>query len=414
MIKPEDAGMSSNRLERIRPAVEKSISETKIAGAVTLLARGGEIVHHESFGLMDRESNRAMQNDTIFRIYSMTKPITCTALLMLYEQGLFQLIDPVMNYIPEFGKLNVYETNSKSKSKLIALKRPVTIRDLLTHTSGLTYHFTQYGPVEEMYRKKKLSSFKPLDEFVHELLTLPLCFQPGTRFRYSFAHDVVARLVEVVSGMRFDEFLQKNIFSPLEMHDTGFFVPEQKLPRLASMYGTMDIIQPKATAAALWKNVESAGGNLLGSSSKGVETGEHAICRGGHGLVSTATDYFHFSTMLLNRGRFKERQLLSPKTVELMTANHLLPELLPFEIRNMEQPGYGYGLGVRVLMDVGQAQLLGSPGEFGWSGAANTYFWIDPVEQMIGIILAQFQPNNYYPLSQDFRTTAYQAIVEGR
>lgn len=410
MKKPKDVGISSKRLKRIEKAVKKSVADDKIAGAVTLLSRDDEIVYFESFGLLDRENNRPMHKDALFRIYSMTKPITCVALMTLYEQGLFQLNDPVALYIPEFEKVQVYDSTEENDGMLLDLERPVTVKDLLTHTSGLTYHFLEYGEVEKLYRQKGLTSSKPLKEFVEDLLQLPLAFQPGSRFRYSFAHDVVARLVEVISGDSFGDYLRKNIFGPLDMYDTGFYVSKENLPRLASMYGTMDIVEPDATAAQLWNEPEKAGSKLIADSQSGLETEEHSIYRGGHGLLSTTLDYYHFCRMLLNGGRFKGKQLLSPKTIELMTTNHLSPELLPYEIRGEYNPGYGYGLGFRVLMDLGHAATLGSAGEYGWAGAANTYFWIDPQEKMIGILMAQFQPGGFYPLSQDFRVAGYQSI----
>ena len=198
MIHPESVGMSSERLARIRPAIEKHIGVEKIAGAVTLVARRGQVVHQECAGLMDREHNRPMQPDAIFRIYSMTKPIVCVALMTLYEKGHFQLMEPVANFIPAFQDLKVYAGGEGSAIELVDLQRPVTVRDLLTHTSGLTYHFGEYGPVEEMYRETRVSSEKPLQEFVADLLKLPLAFQPGTAWRYSVAHDVVAHLIEVM------------------------------------------------------------------------------------------------------------------------------------------------------------------------------------------------------------------------
>ncbi len=410
MKKPKDVGISLKRLKRIGPAVKKTVTDDKIAGAVTLVARADEIVYFESFGLLDKEKNRPMNKDALFRIYSMTKPITCVALMTLYEKGLFQLNDPVALYIPEFEKVQVYDSTEENDGLLLDLDRPVTIRDLLTHTSGLTYHFLEYGEVEKLYRQKGIASEKPLKDFVDDLLQLPLAFQPGSSFRYSFAHDAAARLVEIISGDTFGDYLQKYIFDPLDMYDTGFYVSKENLPRLTSMYGTMDIVGPDATATKLWKGPENAGSKLIANSESGIETHKHTIHRGGHGLVSSTLDYYNFCRMLLNGGRFKGKQLLSPKTVQLMTTNHLSPELLPYEIREEYSPGYGYGLGFRVLMDLGQAGTLGSIGEYGWGGAANTYFWIDPKEKMIGILMAQFQPGGYYSLSQDFRVAGYQSI----
>jgi CubicO group peptidase (beta-lactamase class C family) len=412
MVSPEEVGLSSERLARIRPAVEKHIGDDKIAGAVTLVARREELVHLECMGLMDRESGKPMQPDTIFRIYSMTKPITCVALMMLYEQGRFQLFDPVFKFIPAFNDLKVYANRTGSDIELVDLQRPVTVRDLLTHTSGLTYHFLEYGDVEEMYREARVSSDRPLAEFVANLLKLPLAFQPGSAWRYSYAHDVVAYLVEIMSGQPLDAFLHENLFEPLDMADTGFFVPEGKLERFAAMYGASDTLEPDMTSTKWWSGAEEGINRLIADPAHSLESAPHNVFRGGHGLVSTAPDYLRFCQMLLNGGELDGKRILGRKTVELMTTNHVAPELLPFEIGGMYSPGYGYGLGFRVLMDVGQGQTMGSEGEYGWAGGASTYFWIDPQEEFIGIQMAQFQPSGYHLIDADFRVAAYQSIVD--
>jgi len=404
--------MSTERLARIRPAVDKYIGEDKIAGAVTLVARRGQITHFEASGLIDREHNKPMQLDTIFRLYSMTKPITCVALMTLYEKGGFQLIDPVAKFIPAFGELQVCTGRQGSDVTLVDLERPVTVRDLLTHTSGLSYHFLEYGPVEEMYRETRLCTAKPLSEFVDDLARLPLAFQPGTAWRYSFAHDVVARLVEIISGQPFDVYLRDSLFEPLGMVDTGFCVHDGQLGRLASMYGSRDVVECDITAIQ-WYGLAMQGVNrLLACAEDSLESHPHDVLRGGSGLVSTASDYLRFCQMLLNDGQLEGTRILSRKTVELMLSNQLLPKLLPYEIQGMYSPGYGYGLGFRVLVDVGQCQWLGSVGEYGWEGAATTYFWVDPREELIGILMTQYQPGGFLPVASDFRVAAYQAIVD--
>jgi CubicO group peptidase (beta-lactamase class C family) len=417
MTTPEAVGLSSERLARVRPALEKYVGDDKLAGALTLIARRGEIVHRECVGLLDREHDLQMRPDALFRIYSMTKPIVCVALMTLYEQGGFQLLDPVSKYIPAFADLKVYAGQEGTGVKLEnlqleALEREVTVRDLLTHTSGLTYHFTEYGPVEEMYRQAGISSQKPLSEFVADLLTMPLAFQPGTTFRYSFAHDVAAHLIEVLSGQPVDAYLRERLFEPLGMVDTGYWVPVDKRDRLATMYGAAEILEPDMTVTRLYQDVATAGSRRVDSSFSDVASGPHNVLRGGHGLVSTAQDYYRFCQMLHNGGELAGARILSRKTLELMTANHLAPELLPYEIGNVVNCGYGYGLGFRVAMDLGQCQILGSQGEFGWGGAASTYFWIDPREEFIGVLMAQFQPNGHYQIANDFRVAAYQAIVD--
>jgi CubicO group peptidase (beta-lactamase class C family) len=412
MISPEEVGLSSERLARIRPAVSKHIGDDKIAGAVTLVARRREVVHLECVGLMDRESYKPMQPDTIFRIYSMTKPITCVALMMLYEHGHFQLFDPVSKFIPAFSNLKVYEGGAGSDIKLADLQRPVTVRDLLTHTSGLTYHFLEYSHVEEMYRERQVWSFKPLSEFVADLLELPLAFQPGTKWRYSFAHDVVAHLVEIMSNRPLDVYLQESLFKPLGMVDTGFYVPEGKLDRFASMYGSVDIDQSDTTASKWFGDAEAGVNRRLASPEDSLQSKRHNVLRGGIGLVSTASDYWRFCQMLLNKGEWDGKHYLGRKTVELMTANHLPPELMPFEIGGVYSPGYGYGLGVNVLMDVGQCQSVGSEGAYSWGGAATTSFWVDPKEELIGIQMAQFQPSGFHLIAADFKVMVYQSIVD--
>jgi CubicO group peptidase (beta-lactamase class C family) len=412
MIEPEKVGLSSERLARIRPVIEKYVGNNKLAGVLTLLARRGELVHLECVGLRDRETNKPMQLDTIFRLHSMTKPITCVGLMMLYEKGYFQLFDPVSKFIPAFKNLRVYAGEDESGLKLVGPERPVTIRDLLTHTSGLTYHFLEYGPVEKMYREAHVSSQKPLAEFINDLLKLPLAFQPGTRWRYSFSHDVVAYLIEILSGQPLDMYLREALFEPLGMIDTGFYVPEEKRDRFAVEYGSYHYLQPDITLTKWYEDAAASINKTISRPENSLESTLHKVFRGGDGLVSTAPDYFRFCQMLLNHGELDGRRLLGRKTVELMTTNHLAPQLLPFEFGGSYWAGDGYGLGFRVLMDVNQSGRMGSVGEYSWLGAAGTYFWIDPKEELIGIHMAQFQPGGFFSSNPDFRTLAYQSIVD--
>ncbi|MGC9348693.1 MAG: serine hydrolase domain-containing protein [Anaerolineae bacterium] len=412
MISPENVGMSSERLARIRPVVEQHIGDDKIVGAVLLVARRGEVVDQECVGLMDRERRKPMQPDTIFRIYSMAKPITSVAMMVLYERGYFQLFDPVSKFIPAFNDLKVCAGGSASDPELVDLERPVTIRDLLTHTSGLTYHFWEYGAVEKMYRETRLWSNVPLAELVADLLQLPLAFQPGTAWRYSVSYDVLAYLVETMSGQDYDVFLHRNLFEPLGMLDTGFFVPESKLERFAAMYGSSDLMEPEMTFSEWYRGAAEGINRPLADAEESLESGPHHILRGGHGLVSTAPDYLRFCRMLLNQGEMNGTRILSRKTVELMTVNHLASGLLPFEMAGWPFQGYGYGLGVDVLMDIAQAQTLGSNGVYSWAGIAGTRFWVDPQEKLIGILMIQFQPGGYHPVANHFRVAAYQSIAD--
>jgi CubicO group peptidase (beta-lactamase class C family) len=276
----------------------------------------------------------------------------------------------------------------------------------------LTYHFWEYGAVEAMYREAKVTSQPKLADMVGKLLELPLAFQPGVNWRYGVSHDVLAYLVEVVSGQTYDDFLRESIFEPLEMRDTGFFVPEEKLGRFAAMYGSGDLTEPDMTITAWYGSAADGINRLLAGPTDSLESNRHEELRGGQGLVSTAPDYLRFCRMLLNQGELDGHRLLGRKTVELMTRNHLAPELLPYEMGGQYAPGRGYGLGLEVVTDVAQAQMMGSEGAYGWSGAASTHFWIDPPEQLIGIQMAQFLPGGHRPIAEDFRVAVYQSIVD--
>jgi CubicO group peptidase (beta-lactamase class C family) len=412
MVKPESVGMSSERLSRVRSAMERHIGPDKVPGAIGLVARRGEIVCQECVGLMDRESNAPMREDAIFRIYSMTKPITAVALLMLYEQGHFVLQTPVAKFIPGFRDLQVYAGGAGDDIRLEPLKTPVTIQHLLTHTSGLTYHFLEYGPVEDMYRAAGgLLSDGTLSEFADDVCQLPLALQPGTAFRYSVGLDVCARLVEIISGQPFDRYLRENLFEPMNMVDTGFWVPEGQHQRAATMYGTKPIRDADYRSSVANQLALEGKYRRLAGPHDGLESAPHRVLRGGHGLVSTTHDYYQFCRMLLNKGELGGVRILGRKTWELMARNHLAPELLPYELANINAPGHGFGLSMRVLEDPGVAGLPGSVGEFGWGGAAATYFWIDPAEELIGLVMAQVQ-QNLIPLSAAFRIAAYAAIVD--
>ncbi|MGB1249604.1 MAG: serine hydrolase domain-containing protein [Candidatus Promineifilaceae bacterium] len=412
MTNPESVGLSTARLDRIRTAVGKYIDDSKIAGAVTLVARRGELVHLESTGWQDRESQTPMQTDSIFRIYSMTKPITCTAAMMLYEEGHFALTDPLAKFLPAFADVQVYVSGEGEQMVTEAPLRPITIRDLFTHTSGLSYHFTEYGYVDQLYRDTKQVRDRPLADFVADAAKLPLAFHPGTKWRYSIAHDVLAHVVEVISGQSFDQFLQERLLTPLGMVDTGFYVPEENHDRFTTMYGSISIDETD-TSATRWFGLAMMGQNqrLNGPKDSG-QSYKHDNLRGGSGLVSTAQDYWRFAQMLLNNGVANGQRFLSRKTIELMRSNHLASALMPYELNGIESPGQGFGLGMTVTVDVGLSQVLGSVGDYGWGGAANTSFWIDPQEELIGVIMTQHQPSSFFPSSADFRTTVYQAIVD--
>ena len=263
-----------------------------------------------------------------------------------------------------------------------------------------------------MYREAKVASEKPLEAFVADLTELPLVFQPGSAWRYSFSQDVAAHLVELMSGQSFADYLEEHIFQPLGMVDTGFFVPEQNLNRLTGMYGVADVLAPEMTGTFLWEEADKGVNQLIEGPGNSLASAPHNVFRGGHGLVSTAGDYLRFAQMILNGGVLDGQRILGRKTVEAMTTNHLAPELLPMEEGGVYNPGFGYGLGFGVLMDLGQSRTLGSVGEHFWAGAATTSFWIDPVEELIAFQAAQFQPMAYHQVAEDFRVAVYQSIVD--
>lgn len=422
--KPKREGMSQERLDRITSHMNKEVTNGTMVGGLGMIARNGKIVYTESYGLSDREANKPMTEDAIFRIYSMSKPITSVALMMLYEEGRFFLNDPVARYIPELANLEVAVstadgetkmisdgTNSRTigagdKDKLGLTRKPVrqpTIRDLMRHTAGLTYGFFGNTEVDQRYRKAGILGNKDLKEFVTELGKLPLQYEPGTKWHYSVGVDVQGRLIEAISGMSFGEFLKERLFDPLEMKDTSFTIPKDKVDRLAQIYS------PEGTGNGANVFLTQNKSNKLVVADKSVDAGYQdgaTFEGGGGGLLSTAKDYLIFSQMMLNGGELNGVRILSPKTIELMTTNHLGDMPMGFG-RN----GVGFGLGFAVAMDQGQVGELGSVGEYNWGGAAGTRFWIDPQEQLIGIFMVQSLPHRTR-LGSEFKNLVYQAIID--
>jgi CubicO group peptidase (beta-lactamase class C family) len=407
---PESVGCSSERLSRIKPVMQSYVDERGYAGLSTMLARHGRLIHFEQVGWQECESQTPLSAETIFRIYSMTKPVVCTAFMTLFEEGRFQLLDPVSRYLPAFGKLRVLKGATLSDTQF-DLFRPITIRDLLTHTAGLTYGFLEDSPVSELYRQSPLlsSSECTLEAQIDALARIPVAYQPGIRFHYSVAIDVVARLIEVISGQPLQQFLKERLFEPLGMADTAFHVPPEKRGRLAAMYGLPDIMLNKySTIYEAWQKGYN---ERIEVEKTYPSTNSTTFARGGHGLFSTAWDYLRFAQMLLQRGELDGARILAPKTVDLMHRNHLTPGLLPYEIGGMLNSGYGFGLGSRVLMSVSESAMPGSAGEFGWSGAANTYYWVDPQEEMVGILMTQYMMSFETP-QKDFQVLAYAAVMD--
>lgn len=390
---PKKVGMSQARLERIEPAMQAFVDEQKLAGTLTLVARKGKVVHVEGVGYRDREAKAPMSEDTIFRIYSMTKPITAVAALTLWEQGKFQMNDPVSKYLPELANLKVYAGMDGENMVLEDTSKVMTIKQLFTHTAGFSYGFTQ-SPVDKLYQQSALFSGQiKRQDLLKEVAKLPLNHQPGSKWNYSIGTDIIGILVERLSGQTLGAYFEQHIFEPLEMDDTGFYVPEDKQDRLAQIY----VINQQGQTVPMEN--EPLGDYL---SAPEIESG-------GGGLVSTIEDYYTFTQMLLNGGEYQGKRILGRKTVEYMRTNHLPTSLIPFEPTST---GEGYGLAMSVTVDEQGANTMGSAGDYGWAGAASTYFRIDPKEQMIVISMTQLMPSSYFSYNKDFKNIAYQALID--
>jgi CubicO group peptidase (beta-lactamase class C family) len=408
---PERVEMSSQRLARIRPAMQAWVERGTLAGASAMLARRGKIVYADQVGKLAMETDALLGEDAIFRIYSMTKPIVCTALMTLYEEGRFQLVTPVSQFIPALGKVKVLQQDAGVETE-VDLQRPITVRDLMAHTAGFTYDFLVDSPVAEHYRQAELlhNCGRTLEQFVDELVRLPLAYQPGSRWHYGLGIDVAAHLIERIVDQPLRQFLQERIFGPLGMVDTDFCVPAAKQARLAAMYGVGDIAACNMTHLKMFAAWEAGVLECIDPSDSYPLDQPQTFQRGGHGLYSTTADYMRFALMLLNNGELDGARVLGRKTLELMHANHIPSALLPWEVGGEPSYGYGFGLGSRTLMDVGAAGIPGSVGEFGWGGAASTYYWVDPHEELAGVFMTQYQGAD--APSADFRVLAYQAIID--
>ena len=395
-VVPETLGLDSERLGRINRTMQGYVDQGQLSGAITVVARRGEIAHAECVGWMDLEAKKPVQLDTLYPIFSMTKPITSAALMMLYEEGHFHLFDPVSRFIPEFKDVQVYVGTVDETPELIDSEREITIHDLLTHTAGLVSDFWLDPTLTKLAQEVGL--FQPdltLEEFAKRLSTLPLIHQPGAAWRYGEAYEVVARLVEVISNQPFGAFLKQRILQPLGMHNTGFGIPEGQQDRLVKYYGFSET------------------GGLVEKLEENPRWRPSSIPRGGIGLVSTASDYMRFAQMLLNGGELDGVRLLGRKTVQYMTRNHLPQDLLPMQVApGWELPGWGYGFGFSVLMDATQSKVLGSEGLYFWDGIEGTWFWVDPMEKLIGLIMLRMEPWTWMPICYTFQVLTYQAIVD--
>jgi CubicO group peptidase (beta-lactamase class C family) len=391
--KPEQVGISSDRLNQIKPVMQRYVDENKLPGLITMVARHGKVVCFEKYGLM--RINKPIQLNAIFRIASMTKPITSVAAMMLYDEGYFQLDDPVAEYIPEFKDLKVFSYKDNNGIHVEDQRKSMTISDLLTHTSGLGSG-AEDSPVDSMYRTDNLSG-GTLKDMIQKLAKIPLKYQPGTRWQYSRSSDVLGYLVEVISGKPLNLFFRERIFKPLKMKDTDYSVSKEKLNRVSDVYSLADSVGIKVLTDPEINNVSAPVKFLSGNG----------------GLVSTATDYMIFSQMLLNKGEYNGVRLLQSKTVDLMTTNHISNMIMPDDdFFGPLMSGIGFGFGFAILQDNIRAKTTGSKGSYWWAGAANTYFFIDPKEELILILMTQFVPSNYYPVCKEFRDLVYKAIVD--
>ncbi len=421
--KPERVGMSSDRLQKLTELMNTRVEDGTMVGGLGMIARNGRVIYTQTYGQADREAARPMQEDAIFRIYSMTKPITAVALMMLYEEGKFLLNDPVARYIPELADLEVALSTADGDTGIVSdgttsrtvgegdaskvgqtrkPRRQPTVRDLLTHTAGLTYGVFGNTEVDQAYRAAGiLHPNKDLKTFVTELGKIPLQYEPGTKWHYSVAVDVQGRLVEVLSGMTFGEFLTQRIFQPLDMPDTSFTIAPENLGRLAQMYS------PRGTAGkGFFARASAPGLEVAAPQASARYINGGAFESGGGGLLSTARDYMRFAQMLLNGGELDGVRLLSPKTVALMTTNHLGDIPMGFN-----RQGAGFGLGFGLVLDPGQVGEVSSAGEYNWGGAAGTTFWVDPQENLIVMFMVQSLPHRTR-LRSEFKVLTYQAVVD--
>jgi len=402
-IDPASLGFDEVRLERINTHFNKYVADNRLSGWQATVSRGGELVWKGSGGHRNREEGLEVSDDTIWRIYSMTKPITSVAVMMMYEEGFFDLNDPAGKWIDSLKESHVLVGGTAQDPKTEPAKSQVTVHQLLTHTSGLTYDF-QTDKVSEIYRlngsggtgyRKDAS----LAELVDDWCNAPLLFHPGESWNYSFATDVLGRLVEIWSGMSLREFFMERIFAPLGMHDSDFYCPQEKLDRLAMLY------VPGKDGAAPWHDLAVKAEKMPSGFS------------GGGGLLSTAYDYNRFTAMLLNGGELDGNRLLSSRTVELMTRNHLPNscDLASIAIDSWAETsfeGIGFGLGFAMLEDPAKNRILGGKGLYRWGGAASTNFWVDPAEDITVSFFTQMMPSSMYEVRRELQTLVYQALTD--
>ena len=402
VVSPASVGLDGKVMGNIRDYLkEQYVEPGKYVGTLTLVARKGEIAYLDALGFMDRENKKAMQEDAIFSIYSMSKPITSIALMQLYEKSLFRLDDPIHWHIPSWRNLRVYESGLYPNFLTSRPNRHMTIRDLLSHMSGLTYDFMLRTNVDAAYRKTKLQATGDLQAMIDTLAQLPLEFSPGDQWNYSVSTDVCGYLVEHFSGMKLDKYFQKHIFDPLGMEDTGFSCAKEKVDRLASLYEQ----HPKKGPVLV-----DPGG------AKTARVKKRKMLSGGGGLLSTMSDYYRFCSMLLNQGELDGTRIIGRKTLAMMASNHLpdnkdLTEMSQSAFSETTYQGVGFGLGFSVILDPVKTQSLTDEGEYGWGGAASTVFWVNPKEEMVVIFLTQLLPSSTYQVRRELRSLVYSSLM---
>ncbi len=400
--RPQDGGIDPRRLGHIDAWMERLVVDGKLPGLSVLIHRRGRTVYHATHGMADIARARPLAPDTIVRLYSMTKPLTSVAIMMLYEEGRFQLDDPISRFLPEFAASRVYTAGSRGRFDSIPAERGITFRDLLTHTSGLTYGFMDAHPIDAMYRAEGVdfqTSGLTLGEVVAKAARMPLLAQPGRAWNYSIATDVLGHLVATISGQPFEVFLRERVLRPLGMADTDFHVAEAGHDRFAACYtrgpeGGLVLVDDPATSRFRTPPTAASGGG---------------------GLTGTMADYLRFCRFILGSGALEGTRLLGRKTVELMTTNHLGGDLASMGMPRFSESSYegiGFGLGFSVMLDPARAQILGTPGEVAWGGAASTAFWIDPREEMAVVMLTQLVPSYTWPIRRELRVLSYQAVVD--
>jgi CubicO group peptidase (beta-lactamase class C family) len=415
LVSPESAGMSAAALARIEDHIKRRYVDTgRFPGTQLVIFRRGKLVHSAVQGLADLERKVPVKDDTIFRIYSMTKPITSVAFMMLFEEGRVALDEPVAKYIPEWKDLGVFVAGMTPAFVTRPPARPMQIVDLLRHTSGLTYAFQQRTNVDAAYRDKRIGELEKagtLESMIADLAKIPLEFSPGEAWNYSVSTDVIGYLVQKIADRPFEQYLKERIFGPLGMIDTDFYVPADKAHRLAACYSADPqgaTFRPGERKNVLVLQDDPATSSFLA---------RPALISGGGGLCSTAADYLTFCRALLNGGELGGVRLLSPKTIRLMTTNHLpggrdLPEMSRSMFAEANNSGIGFGLGFQVTFDPARTLMPVSPGEYAWGGAASTAFWIDPAEELITIFMTQVLPSSAFAIRRELRTMVNAAITE--